>query len=174
MPAPLQVVAAGESASTPDRSWLAEAVAAVRESVGHFPIVGGHPHGAVAATLRQLAADAHILVVPSTLPALPRIIADSYCPGIPVSGPLPSGRPGRLPNGRHAAPGRIRRRPQSFAGRTHRAQRPPVFGRTTATGQADLCMRELLTEPSNRPAIAPRPRDPTTTSCAASDKPMSW
>jgi nucleotide-binding universal stress UspA family protein len=80
VPAPLQVVVAGESASTPDRSWLAEAVAAVRESVGHFPVVGGHPHGAVAATLRELSADAHILVVPSTLPELPGIIADSYCP----------------------------------------------------------------------------------------------
>ena len=39
-------------------------------------------------------------------------------------------------------------------------------GRTTATGQWAWCSSAWLTEPSSSPANPPRPRDPTTTSCA--------
>ena len=44
-----------------------------------------------------------------------------------------------------------------------------VSGRTTATGQWLRCSTAWLTEPSTRPAKLPRPREPTTTSCASSD-----
>jgi hypothetical protein len=44
-----------------------------------------------------------------------------------------------------------------------------VAGRTTATGHTAWCSSAWLTEPSNIPANPPRPRDPTTTSCACAD-----
>jgi len=45
----------------------------------------------------------------------------------------------------------------------------PVSGRTTATGQCARCRTAWLTDPSTRPATAPRLREPTTTSFARRD-----
>jgi hypothetical protein len=46
---------------------------------------------------------------------------------------------------------------------------PASAGRTTATGHLAWCSSAWLTEPSNKPENPPRPRDPTTTSCARSE-----
>ena len=56
--APLYVVACGERASEPPNSVVADAIAAVRTSISGLPILGGHPHGPVLDTLRELSADA--------------------------------------------------------------------------------------------------------------------
>lgn len=43
------------------------------------------------------------------------------------------------------------------------------LGWTTMTGQSACCMSQLLVEPRSRPRKPPRPRLPTTTSCACFD-----
>jgi nucleotide-binding universal stress UspA family protein len=77
--APLYVVPAG-APQRQDQSLLADAMAAVRDSVAHVPVFGGHARGAVPDTLRELSVDARLVVVPATLPELTRVVADSYCP----------------------------------------------------------------------------------------------
>jgi len=95
--APLQVVAAGQTAPKPGNSVLADAVATVRTSISGLPLVGGNPHGPVVDTLRELSADAAAVVVPSSLPELPHIVAESYCPVVAV--------PEQTPEPRHARAG---------------------------------------------------------------------
>jgi nucleotide-binding universal stress UspA family protein len=87
--APLYVVACGERASEPPNSVIADAIAAVRTSISGLPILGGHPHGPVVDTLRELSADAAAVVVPATLAELPDVVAASFCPVVTVPEPTP-------------------------------------------------------------------------------------
>jgi nucleotide-binding universal stress UspA family protein len=87
--APLYVVACGERASEPPNSVTADAIAAIRTSISGLPIVGGHPHGPVVDTLRELSAGAAAVVVPATLAELPDVVAASFCPVVTVPEPTP-------------------------------------------------------------------------------------
>jgi nucleotide-binding universal stress UspA family protein len=88
--APLHVVATGQPAPKAAGSLFADAVATVSASVSGLPILGGgRSAGPVAGTLRELSAEAAVVVVPTTLPELSRVVAECYCPvvAVPEQGP---------------------------------------------------------------------------------------
>jgi nucleotide-binding universal stress UspA family protein len=87
----LQVVIPQEQHSHRKRhAAFVDALAAVRDAVPGLTVLGHPSHGPVADALRELSAEAAAVVVPSTLPELTAVVADSCCPVVTVPENPPS------------------------------------------------------------------------------------
>jgi nucleotide-binding universal stress UspA family protein len=105
--APLHVLVTSADTSAEHRGALADTVAAVLAGLTDVPLVGRAGRGAPAEVLREVSADAQILVITTASPDLDRAVASSFCPVVAVPevpGTGDGGEPGNGPVVLGAAP----------------------------------------------------------------------
>jgi len=82
--AALQVVAGPHPKPIADASVFSRIMAMVRAAAPGLPVLARATDGPAASSLRELSAEATSLVLPATLPDLPTVVAESYCPVVVV------------------------------------------------------------------------------------------